>query len=123
VTVLAVACGRRIEKINRVRQLEGPVYRAYITDKLGPQLVTVDDHGKILDNAVVVTFADLPEVVQKSAQTGVVGKLEVCRKSIVRPGLTYVIDYMLGDDEPVFALIDATGFVHSLVGYADEDPD
>jgi hypothetical protein len=121
--IVAVAKGRRIEKINRVRQLEGPVYRAYIADKLGSQLLTLNGHGQILDNAVVIPFADMPAAVRKSAQTGVAGKLETCRKSIVRPQPTYIVDYMLGEDEPAFAIIDATGFVHALVGYAEEDPD
>ena len=121
--IVAVAKGRRIEKINCIRQLDGHVYRAYITDKHGPQLLTLDDNGKILDNAVVIPFAEMPEAVRKSAMTGVAGKLETCRKSIHRAQTTYLIDYMLGDDEPVFAIIDATGFVHALVGYAEEDPD
>ena len=122
-TVLAVARGRRIEKINRVGRLEGLLYRAYIADRLGPELLAVDDGGKIVDDAVVIPFAEMPEAVRKSAQTGVAGKLQICRKSIHSPETMYVIDYLVEEDEPVFALIDAGGVVHACFGYAEGDPD
>jgi hypothetical protein len=123
-TVLGVARGRRIEKINRVGRAEGLLYRAYIADKLGPELLAVDDSGKIVDDAVVIPFAEMPEAVRKSTQTAVTGsKLQVCRKSIHSPETMYVIDYLIGDDEPVFALIDGTGVVHAVFGYAEGDPD
>ena len=122
-TVLAVARGRRIEKINRVGRLEGLLYRAYIADKLGPELLAVDDGGKIVDDAVVIPFAEMPEAVRKSAQTGVAGKLQTCRKSIHSPETMYVIDYLIEEDEPVFALIDGAGVVHAVFGYAEGDPD
>ena len=122
-TVLAVARGRRIEKINRVGRLEGLLYRAYIADKLGPELLAVDDGGKIVDDAVVIPFAEMPEAVRKSAQTGVAGKLQVCRRSIHSQETMYVIDYLIEEDEPVFALIDAAGVVHAVFGYAEGDPD
>ena len=122
-TVLTVARGRRVEKINRVGRQEGLLYRAYIADKLGPELLAVDDGGKIVDDAVVVPFAEMPEAVRKSAQTGVAGKLQVCRKSIHSPETMYVIDYLVEEDEPVFALIDAAGVVHACFGYAEGDPD
>jgi hypothetical protein len=121
--ILAIAEGRRIEKINYVRQPGGPIYRAFINDKAGPQLLTLDCHGKILSNAVIVPFADMPEAVRKAALTGVAGKLEICRKSILPSEPVYFIDYMLGEDEPVFAIIEPSGFVRALVGYAEEDPD
>ena len=122
-TVLAVARGRRIEKINRVGRLEGLLYRAYIADRLGPELLAVDDGGKIVDDAVVIPFAEMPEAVRKSAQTGVAGKLQICRKSIHSPETMYVIDYLVEDDEPVFALIDGAGVVHAVFGYAEGDSD
>jgi hypothetical protein len=122
-TILAVAHERRIEKINRVGRAEGLLYRAYIADKLGPELLAVDDHGKIVDDAVVIPFDEMPEVVQRSAQTGVAGKLQICRKSIHSTEPMYVIDYLIEEDEPVFALIDGTGVVHAVFGYAEGDPD
>ena len=122
-TVLAVARGRRIEKINRVGRHEGLLYRAYIADKLGPELLAVDDGGKIVDDAVAIPFAEMPEAVRKSAQTGVAGKLQTCRKSIHSPETMYVIDYLIEEDEPVFALIDGAGVVHAVFGYAEGDPD
>ena len=122
-TVLAVARGRHIEKINRVGRAEGLLYRAYIADKLGPELLAVDDGGKIVDDAVVIPFAEMPEAVRKSAQTGVAGKLQTCRKSIHSPETMYVIDYLVEGDEPVYALIDAAGVVHACFGYAEGDPD
>ena len=122
-TVLAVARGRRIEKINRVGRLEGLLYRAYIADKLGPELLAVDDGGKIVDDAVVIPFTEMPEAVRNSAQTGVAGKLQTCRKSIHSPETMYVIDYLVEEDEPVFALIDGAGVVHAVFGYAEGDPD
>jgi hypothetical protein len=122
-TVLAVARGRRIEKINRVGRAEGPLYRAYIADKLGPELLAVDDRGKIVDDAVAIPFAEMPEAVRKSAQTGVAGKLQICRKSIHSAEPMYVIDYLIEEDEPVFALIDGAGVVHAVFGYAEGDPD
>ena len=121
--IVAEANGRPLEKINRVPQLEGPLFRAYISSEAGPQLLTVNERGQVIDNAVVVRFEDLPPVVQASAKTGVTGKVQTCRKSIHRPNLTYVIDYLLGDDEPAYALIEANGFVRGLYGYAEDDPD
>jgi hypothetical protein len=123
-TVLAVARGRRIEKINRVGRAEGLLYRAYIADKLGPELLAVDDGGKIIDDAVVIPFAEMPEAVRKSTQTAVTGsKLQICRKSIHSTEPMYVIDYLIEEDEPVFALIDGAGVVHAVFGYAEGDPD
>ena len=123
-TVLAVARGRRIEKINRVGRAEGLLYRAYIADKLGPELLAVDDKGKIVDDAVVIPFDEMPEAVRKSTQTAVTGsKLQICRKSIHSPEPMYVIDYLIEEDEPVFALIDGAGVVHAVFGYAEGDPD
>ncbi len=122
-TILAVAHERRIEKINRVGRAEGLLYRAYIADKLGPELLAVDDKGKIVDDAVVIPFDEMPEVVRRSAQTGVAGKLQICRKSIHSTEPMYVIDYLIEEDEPVFALIDGAGVVHAVFGYAEGDPD
>ena len=122
-TITTVAAGRHVERVNCTGELEGPLYRAYITDKLGPQLLTVDSHGTIVDNAVVVRFEDMPEAVRKSAQTAVAGTLTVCRKSIHRPETTYVIDYLVGGNEPVYALIDQTGLVRTAIGYAEGDED
>ncbi len=122
-TILAEAKGRSVEKINHVRLLEGPVYRVYIASDPGPQLLTINDRGELIDNAVVVRFEDMPEAVREATKTAAAGKLQVCRKSIHRPQLTYVIDYLLGDEEPAFALIEANGFVRGLYGYAEDDPD
>lgn len=122
-TILGVASGRRIQKINRVRELEGPVYRAYIADKLGLQLLSVDGAGKILDNAVVIPFDEMPDAVRKSARTGVAGQIQVCRKSILTKEPRYLIDYLIDNDEPVFAVIDGKGLVHAVIGYAEADAD
>jgi hypothetical protein len=123
-TILAVAHERRIEKINRVGRAEGLLYRAYIADKLGPELLAVDDKGKIVDDAVVLPFDQMPEAVRKATQTAVTGsKLQICRKSIHSPEPMYVIDYLIEEDEPVFALIDGAGVVHAVFGYAEGDPD
>jgi hypothetical protein len=121
--VLTLARGRPIEKITRVGRLEGQLYRAYIADKLGPELLAVDDGGKIVDDAVVIPFAEMPEAVRNSAQSGVAGKLQICRVSIHRPQPMYMIDYLIENDEPVFALIDADGVVQAVFGYAEGDPD
>ena len=122
-TITAVAAGRHVERVNCTGQLEGPLYRAYITDKLGPQLLTVDSHGTVVDNAVVVHFEDMPEAVRQAARTAVAGTLIVCRKSIHRPETTYVIDYLVGGKEPVFALINEKGFVLTAMGYGEGDED
>lgn len=122
-TVALVAQGRRLEKITRVLELEGPVFRAYIADKPGPQLLTVDGKGLILDNAVVIAWADLPEPVRKATATAVAGRLLICRRSIHRAEPTYVIDYLINEREPVFALIDAQGLVRNAIGYNQDDGD
>ena len=72
---------------------------------------------------MVIPFAEMPEAVRNSAQTGVAGKLQTCRKSILSPETMYVIDYLVEEDEPVFALIDGAGVVHAVIGYAEGDPD
>jgi len=121
--IVSAAQGRRIQKINRVRQLEGPVFRAYICDQGGLRLLTVDSQGTVLDDAVVIPLAEMPPAVQAAARTAVSGQLQVCRISLHRPQPTYLIDYLLGEDEPVFAVIEADGFVRAVIGYAEEDPD
>jgi hypothetical protein len=120
----SVAQGRSIEKVERVMQFEGPEYRAYIANPLGPQLLTVDGNGQTIDNAVVIAFADLPEAVRNSARTAVAGRLQVCRKSLQRPEASYLIDYTLNEEEPVFALIlEAGGLVRAVYGYNESDSD
>jgi hypothetical protein len=122
-TVLAAAHGRRVEKVTCIKQLEGPLFRAYITEKPGPQLLTVDGQGGIVDNAVVIPFADMPEAVRNATTTAVAGRLCLCRKSIHRPETTYVVDYLISEKEPVYALIDARGTVLTVIGYAQDDGD
>jgi hypothetical protein len=120
----SVAQGRAVEKIERVMQFEGPEYRAYIADPLGPQLLTVDGNGQTIDNAVVIAFADLPEAVRNSARTAVAGRLQVCRKSLQRTAASYLIDYTLNEEEPVYALIlEAGGLVRAVYGYNEGDND
>ena len=120
----AVAQGRAVEKIERVMQFEGPEYRAYIADPLGPQLLTIDGNGQTIDNAVVIAFADLPEAVRNSARTAVAGRLQVCRKSLQRTEASYLIDYTINEEEPVFALIlEAEGLVRAVYGYNESDND
>ena len=120
----SAAQGRAIEKVERVMQLEGPEYRAYIAGPLGPQLLTVDENGQTIDNAVVLAFADLPEAVRNSARTAVAGRLQVCRKSLQRTEASYLIDYTLNEEEPVYALIlEAGGLVRAVYGYNESDND
>jgi hypothetical protein len=130
--VVAAANGRAVEKINRVSRLEGPQFYVYIADTLGPQLLTVNTNGDVLINASVVPFADLPQVIQDAARTAVAGRLEVCRQASQTGGpfvlansqKPYVIDYMLNEDEPVFALLRETdGWVRASYGYYEDDPD
>lgn len=122
-TIVSTAQKRSIHRINRVRQLEGPIFYAYIAGKPDLQLLIVDGQGSIIDNAVAVDFTELPEAVQESAKTGVAGRLQACRKSIHRTEPAYIIDYMLGDNEPVYAMIHSNGFIRAVVGYAEDDPD
>ena len=130
--VVAAANGRAIEKINRVRRLEGPQFYAYIADTLGPQLVTVNTNGDVLIKASVAPFADLPQVIQQAARAAVAGRLQVCRQASQTGGPfvlansqnPYVIDYILNEDEPVFALLRETdGWVRASYGYYEDDPD
>ena len=122
--MISVAQGRAVEKIERVMQLEGPEFRAYIAGPLGPQLLTVDGNGQTIDNAVVIAFADLPEAVRNSARTAVAGRLQVCRKSLQRTEASYLIDYTINEEEPVFALIlEAGGLVRAVYGYNESDND
>ena len=99
------------------------MFHVYLDAPSGPRLLTVDEHGTLLDDAVVIRFSEMPPAVQATARTAVSGQLQVCRKSLIHPQPTYLIDYLIGPDEPVFAIIEANGFVRAVIGYADEDPD
>ena len=130
--VVAAANGRAVEKINRVHRLEGPQFYAYIADTLGPQLLTVNTNGEALINARVLPFSDLPQVIQEAARAAMAGRLQVCRQASQRGGpfvfansqSPYVIDYILNEDEPVFALLRETdGWVRASYGYYEDDPD
>jgi hypothetical protein len=130
--VAAVANGRAVEKINRVNRLEGQQFYAYIADTLGPQLLTLNANGDVLMNAGVVPFADLPQAIRDAARTAVAGRLEVCRRATQTSGpfvlsgsqSPYVIDYLLEEDEPIFALLRETdGWVRASYGYYEDDPD
>jgi hypothetical protein len=130
--VVAVAGGRAVEKINRVNRLEGQQFYAYIADTLGPQLLTVNTNGDVLINARVVPFVDLPQVIQDAARKAVAGRLQVCREATQTSGPfafsnsqhPYAVDYILNEDEPVFALLRETdGWVRASYGYYEDDPD
>jgi hypothetical protein len=130
--VVAAAGGRAVEKINRVARFEGPEFYAYIADTLGPQLLTVSPNGDVLINARVVPFADLPQIIQDASRTAVAGRLQVCRRASQTGGPfvlsnsqnPYVIDYIINEDEPVFALLRETdGWVRASYGYYEDDPD
>ena len=130
--VVAAASGRAVEKINRVSRLEGPQFYAYIADTLGPQLLTVNTNGDVLINAKVAPFAVLPQVIQQAARAAVAGRLQVCRQASQMGGpfvlansqSPYVVDYILNEDEPVFALLRETdGWVRATYGYYEDDPD
>ena len=60
------------------------------------------------------------------------GRLQVCRKAsqtgvpfvLANSQKPYVIDYILDEDEPVFALLRETdGWVRASYGYYEDDPD
>jgi hypothetical protein len=119
-----VAAGRAIEKMETVSAFEGPEFRAYIAGPLGPQLLTLDGNGQTLDYAEIVPFAGLPPAVRASAPTAVAGRLQVCRKSLQRVPTAYVIDYIINEKEPVFAVIlEADGLVRASYGYNQDDGD
>lgn len=130
--VVGIAKGRAVEKINRVNRFEGPQFYAYIADTIGPQLLTLNTNGDVLINAGVMPFADLPAAIQQVARTAVAGRLEVCRQAAQTGGpfvfansqSPYVIDYILNEEEPVFALVRETdGWVRATYGYYEDDPD
>jgi len=92
----------------------------------------VNTNGEALINARVLPFSDLPQVIQEAARTAVAGRLQVCRQASQRGGpfvfansqSPYVIDYILNEDEPVFALLRETdGWVRASYGYYEDDPD
>ncbi len=122
-TITSVAPGQRIQKINPGHRFAGRVYHIYLDAPEGSRLLTVDEHGTLLDDAVVILFSEMPPAVQAAARTAVSGQLQVCRQSLIRPQPTYLVDYLLGDEELVFAIIEANGFIRAVIGYADEDPD
>jgi hypothetical protein len=120
----SVANGRVIEKLERVAQLDGPHFLAWIADTLGPELLIVAENGGWIDQAVVVPFGDLPEVVRTAARSAVSGRLQVCRRSLYRAEATYVVDYIIQEEEPVYALIRGSdGWVRGSYGYLQDDPD
>lgn len=121
--IVAAAAGARIQTISPGQQLENKVYRTFIDAPNGPRLVTVNDQGAIVEDAVVVPFSELPPAVQEAARTATDGRLLLCRKSSSHPQPVYLIDYMIGDEEPVYAIIEANGFIRAVIGYLEEDPD
>ena len=130
--VVAVANGRAVEQINRVNRFEGPHFYAHIADTNGPQLLTVNASGDVLLNARVVPFANLSPVIQDATRTAVAGRLQVCRQASQTGGSfvlsnsqnPYVVDYILNEDEPVFALLrESDGWVRASYGYYESDPD
>jgi hypothetical protein len=130
--LVGIANGRAVEQINRVSRSAGPHFYAHIADTLGPQILTVDTNGTVLLNAQVVPFAGLPQVIQQAARTAVAGRLQVCRQASQTGGPfvlpdsqnPYIIDYVLNEDEPVFALLrEADGWVRASYGYYEDDPD
>ena len=130
--IAAAAGGRLVEKINRVNRFGGPQFYAYIADTLGPQLLVLDGSGAPLINARVTPFAGLPATIQAAARTAVAARMQVCRQAFqtaapfVMPDSTapYVVDYVIEEDEPVFALLRETdGWVRASYGYYEDDPD
>jgi hypothetical protein len=130
--VTAVAGGRAVEKINRVNHLTGAQFYAYVADTLGPQLVVVDGQGSVLINAEVEPFANLSQASQAAVRAAVAGRLQVCRRAGPTAGpfvleasaKPFVVDYIIGEEEPVFALIRETdGWVRACYGYLEGDGD
>ena len=122
-TIVSAAAGSRIQAINPGQQLGDSVYRAFIDAPEGPRLVTVNAQGSVIEDAVVVPFSELPPAVQEAARTATDGRLLLCRKSLNHPQPVYLIDYMIGDDEPVYVIIEANGLIRAMIGYLEEDAD
>ncbi len=119
----AAAAGSRIQKINSGHRFEGRVYQVYLAATPGPRLLTVSPTGAILEDGAVIPFSEMPPAVQAAAREAVSAPWQVCRKSLTHPQPRYLIDYLIGKDEPVFAIIEADGFIRAVFGYADDDPD
>lgn len=121
--IVSAAAGARIQTINPGQQLGDNVYRAFIAAPGGPRLVTANEQGSVIEDAVVVPFSDLPPAVQEAARTATDGRMGLCRKSTSHSPPAYLIDYLIGDDEPVYAIIEANGFIRAVIGYLEEDAD
>ena len=121
--IVSAAAGARIQTIHPGQQLDNQVYRVYLAAPEGPRLVVVNEKGSVIDDAVVIPFSEMPTTVQEAARTAVAGRLLVCRKSSSRSPPAYLIDYMIGDDEPVYAIIEENGLIRAVIGYLEEDPD
>ena len=121
--IVSAAAGARIQTISPGQQLEHKVFRTFIDAPGGPRLVAVDEQGAVVEDAVVVPFSELPPAVQAAARTATDGRLLLCRKSSSHSPPTYLIDYLIGDEEPVYAIIQADGFIRAVIGYLEEDAD
>ena len=121
--IVSAAAGARIQTISPGQQLEHKVFRTFIDAPGGPRLVAVNEQGAIIEDAVVVPFSELPLAVQTAARTATDGRLLLCRKSSSHSPPTYLIDYLIGDEEPVYAIIQADGFIRAVIGYLEEDAD
>lgn len=120
-TIETAAAGRRILRIHRVKELEGFLYRAYVTSRLGPDRVTVAHDGKLVDHAKVVPFEAMPGAVREAAVGAIAGEMGLCRRGVGDAANLYFVDYVINMDEPVFAVIEASGRVLTAIGYAQED--
>ena len=121
--IVSAAAGARIQTISPGQQLEHKVFRTFIDAPGGPRLVAVSEQGEVVEDAVVVPFSELPPAVQAAARTATDGRLLLCRKSSSHSPPTYLIDYLIGDEEPVYAIIQADGFIRAVIGYLEEDAD
>ncbi len=122
-TIESTAAGRRILRINRVRQLEGPLYRAYIASGKGPELMAVNHDGRLINHAVVVAFNDMPLPVREASKDAIAGEIGLCRRNLVGPGEVYFVDYLVMGEEPVFAVIEGNGRLLTIIGYGEDDGD
>lgn len=122
-TIEHAAAGRRILRVNRVQQFEGPVYRAYISTEAGPELVTVAHDGRLVEHAEVVSFETMPVAVQTTALDAIDGEIGLCRRCVRVEKPVYYVDYLVMGEEPVFAVIEASGRLLTIVGYGEEDGD
>ena len=121
--IVSAAAGAHIQAIRPGQQLADTVYRTYIAAPEGPRIVAVNAEGKIVEDARVIPFSEMPPAVQQAARTACSGVMQLCRKSTTHTPPVYLVDYLIAGDEPSYAIIEKNGFIRAVIGYLPEDPD